>query len=158
MEVYRSDTMELHEGDRIRWTENDAGLGLVNSQTAEVAGVKNGMVTFRLEDGRALSLRDRDQQLHHLDRAWTSTVHAFQGRTVDAVIAAMEANNPHLPTQKTLYVEISRARHMTGSGAVNRMQCPRPARRPVRPAPSSRACRTGAEHSCRRKNRRRFPR
>ena len=38
-------------------------------------------------------------------------MHAFQGRTVDTVIAAMEANHPHLTTQKTLYVEISRARH-----------------------------------------------
>ena len=38
------------------------------------------------------------------------TVHAFQGRTVDTVIAAMEAKHPHLTTQKTLYVEISRAR------------------------------------------------
>ena len=42
---------------------------------------------------------------------WASTVHAFQGRTVDTMIAAMEANHhPHLTTQKTLYVEISRAR------------------------------------------------
>ncbi len=31
-------------------------------------------------------------------------------RTVDTVIAAMEANHPNLTTQKTLYVEISRAR------------------------------------------------
>ena len=38
------------------------------------------------------------------------TVHAFQGRTVDTVIAAMEANHPHLTTQKSFYVEISRAR------------------------------------------------
>ena len=30
--------------------------------------------------------------------------------TVDTVIAAMEANHPNLTTQKTLYVEISRAR------------------------------------------------
>ena len=37
-------------------------------------------------------------------------MHAFQGRTVDTVIAAMEANHPNLTTQKTLYVEISRAR------------------------------------------------
>ena len=32
------------------------------------------------------------------------------GRTVDTVIAAMEANHPDLTNQKTLYVEISRAR------------------------------------------------
>ena len=36
-------------------------------------------------------------------------MHAFQGRTVDNVIAAMEANRPHLTTQKSFYVEISRA-------------------------------------------------
>ena len=39
------------------------------------------------------------------------TVHAFQGRTVDNVIAVMEANHPKLSTQKSFYVEISRARH-----------------------------------------------
>ena len=51
-----------------------------------------------------------DPQLRHLDHAWASTVHAFQGRTVDNVIAAMEADHPHLTTQKSFYVEISRAR------------------------------------------------
>ena len=34
----------------------------------------------------------------------------MMGRTVDTVIAAMEANHPDLTNQKTLYVEISRAR------------------------------------------------
>ena len=84
--------------------------GLVNSQTAEVVAVKGGAATFRLEDGRVLQLHKSDAQVRHIDRAWASTVHAFQGRTVDTVIAAMEANHPHLTTQKTLYVEISRAR------------------------------------------------
>ena len=110
VEVYRSEEIELRAGDRIRWTRNDAGLGLVNSGTAEVAAVRDGRVTFRLEDGRALDLAPGDPQLRHLDRAWASTVHAFQGRTVDTVIAAMEANHPHLTTQKSFYVEISRAR------------------------------------------------
>ena len=73
------------------------------------AGVRDGKVTFRLEDGRMLDLAPGDPQLRHVDRAWASTVHAFQGRTVDIVIAAMEANHPHLTTQKSFYVEISRA-------------------------------------------------
>ena len=110
VEVYRADTMELRAGDRIRWTRNDAGFGLVNSQTAEVAATRNGRVTFKLEDGRMLDMRGGDPQLRHIDRAWASTVHGFQGRTVDTVIAAMEANHPNLSNQKTLYVEISRAR------------------------------------------------
>ena len=110
VEVYRSDAIELRAGDRIRWTRNDARHELVNSQTAKVVAVKDGTVRFRLEDGRILDMRKDDPQLRHIDRAWATTVHAFQGRTVDTVIAAMEANHPHLTTQKTLYVEISRAR------------------------------------------------
>ena len=109
-EVYRAEQIELRAGDRIRWTRNDAGLGLVNSRTAEILSVANGRVTFQLEDGKKLELGRGDPQLRHLDHAWASTVHAFQGRTVDNVIAAMEARHPHLTTQKSFYVEISRAR------------------------------------------------
>ena len=110
-EVYRTESMELRAGDRIRWTRNDPSLGVVNSGQAEVLGVRNGRVTFRLEEGGTLTLTPGDAQLRHLDRAWCSTVHAFQGRTVDNVIAAMEAKHPKLTTQKSFYVEISRARH-----------------------------------------------
>ena len=109
-EVYRTEGIELRAGDRIRWTRNDAGLGLVNSRTAEVLGVRQGRVVFQLEDGRRLELAGGDPQLRHLDHAWASTVHAYQGRTVDNVIAAIEARHPHLTTQKSFYVEISRAR------------------------------------------------
>ena len=110
VEVYKAETLELRAGDRIRWTRNDAGLGLVNSQTAEVTGVRDGRVSFRLEDGRTLDMNAGDPQFRHIDRAWASTVHAFQGRTVDTVIAALEARHPNLTSQKMLYVEISRAR------------------------------------------------
>ena len=110
VEVYKKEAMELRAGDRIRWTRNDAGLGLVNSQTAEVTAVRDGRVSFRLEDGRMVDMNGGDPQLRHIDRAWASTVHAFQGRTVDTVIAAIEANHPNLTNQKMLYVEISRAR------------------------------------------------
>ncbi len=111
VEVYRAEGIELRAGDRIRWTRNDARLGLVNSHTAEVSSVRGNRVAFRLEDGRRLELGRKDPQPRHLDHAWASTVHAFQGRTVDNVIAVMEANHPHLTTQKSFYVEISRARH-----------------------------------------------
>ena len=109
-EVYRTEEIELRAGDRTRWTGNDAGLGLVNSRTAEILRVAIGRVTFRLEDGKTLELGRGDPQLHYLDHACASTVHAFQGRTVDNVIAAMEARHKHLTTQKSFYVEISGAR------------------------------------------------
>ena len=70
VEVYKVESMELRAGDRIRWTRNDAGLGFVNSQTAEVAAVADGRVSFRLEDGRMLDMSAGDPQLRHVDRAW----------------------------------------------------------------------------------------
>ena len=106
-EVYRTEEIELRAGDRVRWTRNDRKLKLVNSRAAEVVAVNEDRVSFRLEDGRVLDLDGKQTQLRHVDHAWASTVHAFQGRTVDNVIAAMEANHPHLTTQKSLYVEIS---------------------------------------------------
>ena len=110
VEVYAVEAMELRRGDRICWTRNDRRHGLVNSGTAEVTAVGDAAVAFRLGDGRALTLLRDDPQLGHVDRAWAATVHAFQGRTVDRVIAAMGAEHAHLTTQKTFYVEISRAR------------------------------------------------
>ena len=53
-EVYRSEGIELRAGDRIRWTRNDDGLGVVNSRTAEVLGVANGRASrsaLRTGDG-----------------------------------------------------------------------------------------------------------
>ena len=42
VEVYRAEGIELRAGDRIHWTRNHAGLGLMNSGTAEVASVQGG--------------------------------------------------------------------------------------------------------------------
>ena len=110
VDVYRSEAVELRAGDRVRFTRNDPGSGSVNGQMAEVESIAQDGVRFQLEDGIILKLADNDPQLRHLDRAWASTVHAFQGWTVDNIIVAMEANHPHLTTQKSFYVAISRAR------------------------------------------------
>ena len=110
VEVYRSEGMELRAGDRIRWTRNDPGSGLVNGQMAEMESVEKDGVRFRLDRGTSVKLAEGDPQLRHLDHGWAATVHAFQGRTVDNTIAAMESSHPHLTTRKAFYVAISRAR------------------------------------------------
>ena len=78
---------------------------------ARVAGIEEDRVRFELEDGGMIAMGEGDPQLRFLDHAWASTIHAFQGRTVDTVIAAMESCNPSLVNQKSLYVAISRSRH-----------------------------------------------
>ena len=94
----------------IRWTRNDAGLEFVNSQTAEVMAVRNGRVTFRLEDERMLDMTAGDPQLRDVDCAWALTAHTFQSRNFDRMIAALEANHRNLTNQKMPYVEIRRVR------------------------------------------------
>ena len=151
-EVYWADEIELRAGDRIRWTRNDAGLGLVNSRTAEVLSVADGRVTFQLEDGKKLELGRGDPQLRHLDHAWASTVHTFQGRTVDNVIAAMEAGHPHLTTQKRFYVEISRAGRKSFAGSSSRAASsrtwPRRMRRAMKCPPVTSARTSGSGRPC----------
>ena len=110
VEVYRNEEMELRRGDRVRWTRNDPGSELANGETAAVESVGRDGVLLRLEDGSATRLAEGDPQLRHLDRAWASTVHAFQGRTVDGIVGAMPTGNPDLTNQRAFYVAISRAR------------------------------------------------
>ena len=110
VEVYRSEEMELRAGDRVRWTRNDPGSELVNGETAEVDSIGKEGVRFRLENGKEAGLDEDDPQLRHMDRSWASTVHSFQGKTVDHIVAAMPAGNPNLTNQRAFYVAISRAR------------------------------------------------
>ncbi len=110
VEVYKSEAMELRRGDRVRFTRNDPATGLTNGETATVDAVGRDGVRFRLENGSLTTLRQHDPQLRHIDRASAATVHAFQGRTVDRILAAMPAENPNLVNQRAFYVTISRAR------------------------------------------------
>ena len=111
VEVYRSEAMELRRGDRVRFTRNDPTSGLTNGETATVETVERNGVLFRLDDGKLAKLGQHDAQLRHIDRAFAATVHAFQGRTVDRILAAMPAENPNLVNQRAFYVAISRARN-----------------------------------------------
>ncbi len=110
VEVYRSEAMELRRGDRVRFTRNDPASGLTNGETATVEAVGRDGVRFRLENGTLATLWQNDPQLRHIDRAFAATVHAFQGKTVDRILAAMPVGNPKLTDRRAFYVAISRAR------------------------------------------------
>ncbi|MCW9035382.1 MAG: conjugative relaxase [Rhodospirillales bacterium] len=111
VDILRASPLDIRQGDRIRFTRNDESLGLINSGIADVTNIdKQGRVTLEKEDGSSLTLDGDSQALRFIDHAWASTVHAFQGRTVDNIIGVMHSSHPHLTHQKAFYVEISRAR------------------------------------------------
>ena len=110
VELFRSESLELRRGDKVRFTRNDPASGLTNGQVAAVESVGKDGFGFRLEDRLPMKFGEGDPQLRHLDRAWAATIHSFQGRTVDRIVAAMPSGNANLVNQKSLYVAISRAR------------------------------------------------
>ena len=110
VEVFRSEEIHLRQGDKIRFARNVPASRLTNGETAFIESVSREGVRFRLESGSTTILGLRDPQLRHIDHAFASTVHGFQGKTVDRIIAAMPAQNPELTNQPAFYVAISRAR------------------------------------------------
>ena len=110
LDVFETRPIEIRAGDRIRWTRNDHGRGLINGERAEVAAIARNRVRLVLEEGREVSLRADDPQLRHIDYAWSSTVRGAQGSTADGVIAVLDTSHRALTDQSTFYVEISRAR------------------------------------------------
>ena len=111
-ELYETRSIELRAGDRIRWTRAHRGTGLAldNGARATVRAIGRRRVRFRADDGAEYALARTDPQLHHLDHAYTSTVHGAQGLTADSVIAILRADHGPLVDLKTAYVELSRAR------------------------------------------------
>ena len=110
VDLFETEGIELQAGERIRWTRNDKERSLLNGEEAQVLWI--GAKTLRLQtaDGRTLTLGHDDPQLHFIDHAWTSTVHAAQGITCDQVIAVLDANQGAIAGQAAFYVELTRAR------------------------------------------------
>ena len=110
LDLFETRPMVLKAGDRVRWTRNDAARGLINGEHAEVLSIRRVNLTIRTVDGREIVMARDDPQLHHLDHAYSSTVHAAQGVTCDRAIAVLDTERGGVADQATFYVELTRAR------------------------------------------------
>jgi len=106
--------LEIHEGDRIRWTRNDHRRGLFNSDQARVVEIAGGRVTFETSKGDQVELRKGDPILKRIDLAYALNAHMAQGLTSDRGIAVMDSRERNLSNQKTFLVTVTRLRdHLT---------------------------------------------
>ena len=110
LDLFETRPMALRAGDRVRWTRNDPARNLINGEHAEILSIARVNVRMRTRDGREIVMARDDPQLHHLDHAYSSTVHAAQGITCDQAIAVLDTGRGGVADQATFYVELTRAR------------------------------------------------
>ena len=106
--------LEIHEGDRIRWTRNDHRRGLFNADQARVVAFGGGKVTFETSKSGQVELKKDDPMLKRIDLAYALNAHMAQGLTSDRGIAVMDSRERNLSNQKTFLVTVTRLRdHLT---------------------------------------------
>ena len=110
IEVFEKATRQLAVGDSIRWTRNLKKEGYINSQKAEVMGIKNNKIKLKLDNNKIIKVDNTKFQNQHFDYAYALTVYSAQGQSCVYVIAHDESFRKKLTSQKAFYVILSRAR------------------------------------------------
>ena len=106
--------LDVHEGDRIRWTRNDHRRELFNADRAKIVAIEAGRVTVETSKGEQVVLRRGDPMLKRIDLAYALNAHMAQGLTSDRGIAVMDSRERNLANQKTFLVTVTRLRdHLT---------------------------------------------
>ena len=102
--------LEIHDGDRIRWTATDHKRGLLNADQARIVAVDPNGVTVKTSLGAEHLLGLGDPMLKRLDLAYALNAHMAQGLTSDRGIAVMDSRERNLANQQTFLVTITRLR------------------------------------------------
>lgn len=102
--------LEIHDGDRIRWTATDHKRGLLNADQARIVAVDAKGVMVKTSLGAEHRLGLADPMLERLNLAYALNAHMAQGLTSDRGIAVMDSRERNLANQQTFLVTITRLR------------------------------------------------
>lgn len=106
--------LDIHRGDRIRWTRNDHDRRLFNADKAIVVAIDEGRVAVQTSKGERVELKSDDPMLSRVDLAYALNAHMAQGLTSDRGIAVIDSRERNLANQKTFLVTVTRLRdHLT---------------------------------------------
>ncbi|RZL84933.1 MAG: TrwC protein, partial [Sphingomonas sp.] len=107
--IFASKEVELHAGDRIRWSDNDRTRGLDNGAMARVEEVSRGrLAVSSLIDGTVHEIASGDRMAERLDLAYAINVHVAQGVTTEHGIVAMRSSERKLLTERSFLVALTR--------------------------------------------------
>ncbi|MBY6059275.1 MobF family relaxase [Leisingera daeponensis] len=107
--AYEREARGMAEGDQVRFRITDPESGIKNGLRAEIKSTKAGVIEAETQEGSRISIPADSLAARGLEHDYAATAHAVQGESVDRVIVAMRSTE-RLATQKSFYVEISRAR------------------------------------------------
>lgn len=107
--AYEREARGMAEGDQVRFRITDPESGIKNGLRAEVKSIKGGVIEAEIQEGSRITIPADSLAARGLEHDYAATAHAVQGESVDRVIVAMRSTE-RLATQKSFYVEISRAR------------------------------------------------
>jgi conjugative relaxase-like TrwC/TraI family protein len=107
--IFALKEVELHVGDRIRWSDNDRTRALDNGAMARVEEVGRGkLVVSSLIDGTVHEIGSGDRMAERLDLAYAINVHVAQGVTTEHGIVAMRSSERKLLTERSFLVALTR--------------------------------------------------
>lgn len=107
--IYAVKQVELHRGDRIRWTDTDRERGISNAELGRVEEIGRGKLTVSsLADGTVHELKAGDRMLERLDLAYAINVHVAQGVTAQHGIVALSSTERKLLSERTFLVALTR--------------------------------------------------
>jgi len=110
LRVFEVKPLEIHAGDRIRWTDTDHRHGLLNADQARITAIDEKSVRLASSTGIEHELKRDDPMLQRLDLAYALNAHMAQGLTSDRGIAVMDSREKNLSNQQTFLVTITRLR------------------------------------------------
>jgi conjugative relaxase-like TrwC/TraI family protein len=108
--AYNEAQRDVAVGDLMRFTRNDYGKGIINSELGRVTAISldASRMTLETAGGKEVSL-PTDRPVF-LDHGYCVTAHAAQGKTTDRVMVEVDAGGA-LTDARWLYVAVSRARN-----------------------------------------------
>lgn len=110
LRLFEVRVLDIHAGDRIRWTETDHKRGLLNADQARIVAIDDRRVTVKTSLGAEHQLSRDDPMLERVDLAYALNAHMAQGLTSDRGIAVMDSRERNLSNQQTFLVTITRLR------------------------------------------------
>jgi hypothetical protein len=107
--AFERGTIELSVGDRILFRQNNAKLGVLNSETGTVTGLRKGAggwcIAVQVDgDGRTVEIDPR--RYHRIEYGYATTIHSQQGAGAPLAVASItksdDARSAHASLTRTM--------------------------------------------------------